>query len=479
MLPADSSVLVVDDNEDVLTALRLLLDDHAAVVHTATSPSALPTLLRETRYDCVLLDMNFSQDASSGREGLQWLGHAQAIDPGVVVVMITGYGDLDLAVRAMKHGAADFVTKPWSNERMLAAVASAARLRRSRERVGADDGARGGTPGGGTKSGLDAIETFIGRSPAMEAVYETVRKVAPTDANVLVLGENGTGKELVARAVHSLSGRSEGPFVAVDLGAVAPSLFEAELFGAAKGAFTGAVADRVGRFEAAEGGTLFLDEIGNAERTEQAKLLAALERREVVRVGETAPRPIDVRLVSATNVPVHARVREGAFRQDLLYRVNTVEIRLPPLRERGGDIDLLADHFVSSYAQRYGRGLGGLTERARRALRSYEWPGNVRELQHTLERAVILTDGDRVDERDLQFSAALPERGGAAPPAGATEGTGERAPALVAESLDLAEIEREAVRRALQKHGGNVTRAAADLGLTRKSLYRRIKKYEL
>ena len=459
----DLSVLVVDDNEDVLTAVRLLLRDRAGTVHTATSPAALPTLLRETRYDCVLLDMNFSRDASSGREGLQWLENARAIDPGVVVVMVTGYGDVDLAVRAMKHGAADFVTKPWSNERLVGAVEAAARLRRSREAAGGDrpapppragraDGGRGGLPG------------LVGESPAMEAVYETVRKVAPTDANVLVLGENGTGKELVARAVHDLSRRAAGPFVPVDLGAVPPTLFEAELFGHAKGAFTGAAADREGRFEAASGGTLFLDEVGNAEPTEQAKLLAVLQRREVVRVGESRARAVDVRLVTATNAPVYERVAEGRFRQDLLYRINTVELRLPPLRERGGDLDRLADHFLARYAAEYGRPVEGFTDGARGRMRQYGWPGNVRELQHTVERAVILADGDRVGEGDLQFSAA--------PPAGATGG-------LPTDTLDLEEIERAAIRRALAQHGGNITHAAEALGLTRRTLYRRIEAYGL
>ena len=458
------SVLVVDDNEDVLTAIRLLLRDRVGTVHTATSPSALPTLLRETRYDCVLLDMNFSRDASSGREGLQWLDNARRIDPGVVVVMITGYGDLDLAVRAMKHGAADFVTKPWANDRLLAAVEAAARLRASREAAPSPPPAapRAGRPAA-EASGGTGLPGLVGESAPMLALAETVRKVAPTDANVLILGENGTGKELVAQAIHALSRRAKGPFVPVDLGAVPPSLFEAELFGAARGAFTGAAADRAGRFEAAGGGTLFLDEIGNAEPTEQAKLLAALQRREVVRVGETAPRAIDVRLVSATNAPLHERVGAGAFRQDLMYRINTVELRLPPLRERGADLDRLADHFLSRYAAEYDRPVRAFTDAARTRLRAYGWPGNVRELQHTVERAVILTDGRAIDAGDLQFSAAQPA---AAAPLGAG-------------SLDLEEIEAAAVRAALARHGGNITHAADELGLTRKSLYRRIEKYGL
>ncbi len=454
--PDRPAVLVVDDNEDVLTAIRLLLRDVAPTVHTATSPAALPTLLRERAYDCVLLDMNFRRDASSGREGLEWLEKIRRLDPNAVVVMITGYGDVDLAVRAMKRGAEDFITKPWSNDRLVAAVEAAVRLRAERDRAPAPPEPAAPEP---PAAGLDGL---IGESDAMRAVFETVRKVAPTDANVLVLGENGTGKELVAQALHRLSRRAAGPFVPVDLGAVAPGLFESELFGHKRGAFTGAEADRAGYVEAASGGTLFLDEVGNADAAAQAKLLAVLQRREVIRVGETAGRPVDVRVVSATNAPLAQWTADGRFRQDLLFRINTVEVRLPALRDRGDDLFLLADHFLRRYAERYGRRLGGFTEAARAALRGYAWPGNVRELQHTVERAVILADGARVEPGDLQFSAA-PE-----PQAALGGGT-----------LDLEEIERAAVRKALSKHGGNITRAADELGLTRKSLYRRIEKYGL
>ena len=456
-MPADRpALLIVDDNEDILTALRLLLQDVAPVIHTARSPAALPTLLRERTYDGILLDMNFSRDASTGREGLEWLGKIRMLDPHAVVVMITGYGDLDLAVRAMKRGAADFVTKPWSNARLVAAVQAAVRLRSERDRAPAPPPAP--TP----PASAAALGEMIGQSPALRALTDTLRKVAPTDANVLVLGENGTGKELVARAVHRLSARASGPFVAVDLGAVPASLFESELFGHRKGAFTGADADRAGLVEAADGGTLFLDEIGNAGAAEQAKLLSVLQRRQVVRVGGTEARSVDIRVVTATNADLGRRVASGDFRQDLLYRINTVELRLPPLRDRGGDLDLLADHFLDRYSRRYGRDLAGFAPEARAAMRGYGWPGNVRELQHTVERAVILADGDRVGPGDLQFSAAA-----------------ETADALQGGSLDLEEIERAAVRRALSKHGGNITHAADELGLTRKSLYRRIEKYGL
>ncbi len=444
-------VLVVDDNEDVLTAIRLLLHGHVEKVQTATSPAALPTLLREGAFDAVVLDMNFSRDASSGAEGLRYLQKILALDPGVAVLMITAYGDLDLAVRAMKHGAVDFITKPWDNARLLGAVQAAVQLRRTRTAL----------PPPPPPTGFPDI---LGASPAMEGVFETIRKVAPTDANVLVLGENGTGKELVARALHRASARAEGPFVSADLGALSESLFESELFGHAKGAFTGAAADRAGRFEAAAGGTLFLDEIGNISPAQQARLLTVLQRREVTRVGETTPRPIDIRLVSATNQPLARRVREGAFRQDLLFRLNTVEIHLPPLRERGDDVALLAQHFLQLYAHRYGRPARRVGERALDKLRLYPWPGNVRELQHTMERAVIMAEGDTLEASDLQFSA------GAAP-------EGDWAPE--AASLDLEAVERAVIRKAMSKHGGNISRAAEELGLSRAALYRRIEKYGL
>ena len=455
--PDRPAVLVVDDNEDVLTAIRLLLHDVVPTVHTATSPASLPTLLRERTYDAVLLDMNFSRDASSGREGLQWLDNIRKIDPQSVVVMITGYGDVDLAVRAMKRGALDFITKPWSNDRLIAAVETAVRLRAERDRQPALARAPSAPDGGG-------FPDLIGRSDAMQSVFQTIDKVAGTDANVLILGENGTGKELVAQALHRRSRREGQPFVPVDLGAITPSLFESELFGHRKGAFTGADADRTGLVELADGGTLFLDEIGNAGPAEQAKLLSVLQRRAIVRVGEGQPRPVDIRLVSATNAPVYERVAEGSFRQDLLYRVNTVEVRLPALRDRGGDLSLLSDHFLRQYATQYGRPVRAFTDAARDRMRAYRWPGNVRELQHTVERAVILAEGDTIGPGDLQFSATPPDAGSRS---------------LPTDTLDLEEIERAAVRSALSKHGGNITRAADELGLTRKSLYRRIEKYGL
>ena len=463
----EARLLVVDDNEDVLTALRLLLKEHAAEVHTARTPDALPSLLKERRYDAILLDMNFREDASSGREGFRWLGEILRLDPEAVVLMITAYGDVQKAVRAMKAGAADFIVKPWDNDALVQAVKAGVRLRQSRqsevrERVGASASAEEELPG---------LGEMIGRSAAMQQIFETLEKVAATDANVLLLGENGTGKELAARALHQRSRRSDGPFVTADLGALSESLFESELFGHAKGAFTGAEADRPGRFEAAEGGTLFLDEIGNIPLSLQAKLLTVLQRREVVRVGETQARPVNIRLVSATNRPVYDWVEEGRFRQDLLYRINTVELKLPPLRDRAGDLPLLAGRFLEEFARKYDRPAREIGPGAMEKLEGYAWPGNVRELRHTIERAVILSENDTLAPADLALSAARQSS--------VREQAGTDGDTLSPESLALKDIEKAAVRKALSRHGGNVSQAAEALGISRKALYRRIEKYGL
>lgn len=454
-MDTEGHILVVDDKEDVLTAIRLLLKDDVQTLHTTRNPGTIPTLFRESGYDVVLLDMNFSQDSSSGREGFEWLRHVHAIDPSVVVILITAYGDVDKAVRAMKDGATDFIVKPWDNERLREAVRHGVRLRRSRSQL--------------LRERQHSVETpfkdspIIGRSKAMQRVFDTINKVATTDASVLILGENGTGKELVARALHDASRRSGSPFIAVDLGAVPESLFESELFGHVRGAFTDAKEERPGRFEAASGGTLFLDEIGNIPVSLQAKLLTALQRREITRVGSNVPISVDIRLVSATNLPLYELTRSGRFRQDLLFRINTVEITLPPLRDRAGDIPLLARHFLREYSEAYGRSVRNLDPQVLERMERYAWPGNVRELRHTIERAVVMSDGETLQAHDLSFSAS----------------TSEDQPAGHSDTLDLEEIERTAVRRALSKHGGNISRAAEELGISRKSLYRRIEKYGL
>jgi DNA-binding NtrC family response regulator len=461
----EARLLVVDDNEDVLTALRLLLKEHAAEVHTARTPDALPSLLEEARYDAILLDMNFREDASSGREGFRWLNEILRLDPGAVVLMITAYGDVQKAVRAMKAGAADFIVKPWDNEALVQAVQAGVRLRRSRQ----SERSSPERPAPCEEDAPPGLGEMIGRSEAMQRVFWTIEKVAATDANVLILGENGTGKELAARAVHQHSRRAAGPFVTADLGALSESLFESELFGHARGAFTGADSERIGRFEKAEGGTLFLDEIGNVPLALQAKLLTVLQRREVVRVGETEGRPVDIRLVTATNRPVYEWVEDGRFRQDLLYRVNTVELALPPLRERAGDLPLLARRFLAEYARRYDRPAAEIGPDAMEKLEGYAWPGNVRELRHTVERAVILSENDALGPADLALSAAR-QSSMQDLAAGNT---------LSPDSLDLQDIEKAAVRKVLSRHGGNVSKAAEALGISRKALYRRIEKYGL
>ena len=472
-------VLIVDDKRDVLTALRLLLKKHVGEVHTARDPSAIPALLDEHTYDAILLDMNFTQDASSGREGFLWLDRILTKDPGAVVVMITAYGGVEKAVRAMKEGAADFIVKPWDDADLVASVQSAIKLRRSRDAAREQHDpssneapageAEASTPSPDSDTTPDAPDPgsdgIIGESPAMQQVYRTIEKVADTGANVLILGENGTGKELVAHAVHRRSQRADQPFVTADLGALSESLFESELFGHVKGAFTGADEDRAGRFEAADEGTLFLDEIGNIPMGLQAKLLTALQRREVTRVGSVESIPVDIRLVSATNQPIYEMTQGGDFRQDLLYRINTVEVKLPPLRDRGKDVLRLAEHFLEAYAATYNSDVSSINSEARAKLTEYHWPGNVRELKHTMERAVIMSESSALQPADFVFSAPNAQR--------RSEND------LGVSTLNLDDIEQAAVRKALSKHGGNISRAADELGISRKALYRRIEKYGL
>jgi two-component system response regulator HydG len=456
----ETSILIVDDDNDILTAARLLLKRHVGRVVTANQPERIPTLMSETTFDAVLLDMNFVTGERSGREGLSWLARIRELDPEAVVVLITAYTAIDTAVEAMKLGAFDFVAKPWQNEKLVATVRAAAMHRKSRveaaslKRQNRELVAETNRPS----------DLIVGSSPAMRRVFELIGKAAPTDANVLILGENGTGKELVAREIHRQSARAGGVFMSVDLGAVAESVAESELFGHRKGAFTGASENRIGRFQAASGGTLFLDELGNIPRPLQAKLLTALERREVVPVGANVPVAIDVRVISATNAARAELYDEAGFRQDLLYRLNTVEIELPPLRERREDIPLLADHYMRVYARKYGREVVRIGPDAMAAITAYPWPGNVRALRHALERAVILSSGETLAAGDFPLQPA--------------DGEG-RAAGDEGLSGTLAEVERRAIEQALQRHAGNVTHAAQDLGITRTSLYRRMEKYGL
>jgi len=454
----EGKVLAIDDNEDILFALKLLLKNHVEKVTTETSPDKIPQLMKEDTFDVILLDMNFTKDAISGQEGFDWLQKILALDPDAVVVFITAYGDAEKAVKAIKAGATDFVLKPWQNEKLLATISSAIKLRRSKREAG-DLKER--------QKEISEIQDrpfheFIGESPEMKEVFKTINKVAKTDANVLILGENGTGKELVARALHRNSNRQDEVFISVDLGSIHENLFESELFGHVRGAFTDAKKDKAGRFEVASGGTLFLDEIGNLTLPLQAKLLTAIERKEVTRLGSNQTKNIDVRLICATNNDIHTMVANEEFRQDLLYRVNTVEVHLPPLRERTDDIPLLADHFLKQYSRKYKKPIKKISAEALKKLNQHPWPGNVRELQHAIERAVIMCDSTTLEEDDFILSSA-----------------GKKKEEIELESYDLETIEKNVIRKVLKQNQGNVTKAASQLGLTRTSLYRRMEKYDL
>ena len=454
-------VLVVDDDDDVLLAARMFLKRHVAVVHTEKDPDKLPLLMKNEDYNVILLDMNFTRDASSGQEGFFWLNRILEIDPSAVVVLITAYGDVEMAVRAIKEGAMDFVLKPWQNEKLLATVSAAINLSRSKQEVVTLRSLEQQL-----SADLDAqFQGFIGDSPAMQKVKSTIQKVGPTDADVLILGENGTGKELVARAIHRHSPRCDKPFVSVDMGAITESLFESEMFGHVKGAFTDAKADRAGRFEIASGSTLFLDEIGNLSPTSQAKLLTTLENRQVTRIGANIPKPIDIRLICATNMPIQDMIQQKTFRADLLYRINTIEIQLPPLAERTEDIPSLIEHFLTGYARKYNKPPMRIHAATIKKLETYAWPGNVRELQHALERAVIMSEGPVLQPADCFLSMS--------------DGTSEQGEDVAFDSYNLDDVDKTVIRKVLSKHQGNVSKAARELGLTRTSLYRRMEKYDL
>ncbi len=450
-------ILAVDDNEDILFALKLLLKSHFDTVTTENNPENIAKHLQHENFDVILLDMNFSKDAISGQEGFYYLEKILKIDPSAVVLFITAYGDVERSVKAIKAGATDFILKPWQNEKILATVSSAVKLRQSRNEVN------------DLKEKQHEINSildqpyadFIGVSPLMQRVFNTISKVAKTDANVLILGENGTGKELVARALHRNSPRNNEAFVSVDLGALSETLFESELFGHVKGAFTDARADRPGRFELANKGTIFLDEIGNLSLPFQSKLLTVLERREVTRVGANKSKPIDIRLISATNMPLREMAEKDDFRMDLLYRLNTVEIELPPLRERQEDIPVLADHFLNIYTRKYKK-KAQLSKTALNKLLDYKWPGNVREFQHVLERAVILSDDIVLRDEDFQLSNHKNTSDG-----------------LELDTYNLEDVEKTIIEKVLRMNRGNISKASTTLGLTRTSLYRRMEKYGL
>ncbi len=460
MVTKNGKILVVDDNEDILFALKLLLKPHTEVVITTSNPNDIPDLITRQDFDVILLDMNFTKDAISGQEGFNWLEKILEIDPTAIVVFITAYGDAEKAVKAIKSGATDFILKPWQNEKLIATISSAVKLKKSQQEV-SDLKER-------QKEISYVMDTpfhdFVGKSESMMEVFNTIKKVARTDANVLILGENGTGKELVARALHRDSIRNDEVFISVDLGSIAETLFESELFGHEKGSFTDAKKDKPGRFEIAHRGTLFLDEIGNLSLPLQSKLLTVIERREVIRVGANKPKPIDVRLICATNNNIHQMVSDGTFRQDLLYRVNTVEIHLPPLRERFGDIPLLANHFLGIYTKKYKKNIKGISSEAFKKLESYRWPGNVRELQHAIERAIIMCDTNVLQPDDFFLS---------------TQQKPSSSSGIDFDTYNLDEIEKSIIVKVLKQYQGNITQAATELGITRTSLYRRMEKYDL
>ena len=454
-------ILIADDQADVLAALRLLLKGDRYEIESASSPAGVLQAVDSQELDVVLMDLNYARDTTSGSEGLDLLTRIQTVDPTLPVVVMTAWGSVDLAVEVMRRGARDFIQKPWDNARLLAVLRTqielAAALRRG-QRLEAENLAL-------RDSAADAagsVPRIIAESPAMKTVLKLVERIGPADANVLITGENGAGKEVIARALHTSSARSAKPLVSLNAGALAEGLFESELFGHVRGAFTDAKTDRVGRFELADGGTLFLDEIANVPINLQPKLLRVLETGEFERVGSSKPRKVDVRVLSATNADLNADVAQGKFRQDLLFRLNTVEIHLPPLRERREDIPPLADHFLRQHSERYRRGVMGFTPQALEALRQHSWPGNVRELDHVVERAVLMSSSRVVTAFDLALQTTHDARLSAR-----------------LEEMSLEEAERLLIKKALARFEGNANRAAEALGLSRSALYRRLQKYGL
>ena len=449
----EGTLLVVDDNRSILAALQLLMGNYFARVLTLPTPNRLATLLREEPIDVVLLDMNFTAGINTGNEGIYWLREIHRTRPDVKVVLFTAYADIDLAVRAMRDGAVDFVVKPWDNERLVAALRNAYNLARSQREVKQLKE---------IKRELKQEEPmFWGGSPAMARIREIVEKVAATDANILITGENGTGKEMLAREIHNRSARRRELMVPVDMGAVPETLFESELFGHVKGAFTDARTDRAGKFEVADRGTLFLDEIGNLPPRLQSKLLTAIQSGRIVRLGSNTPVKVDIRLISATNRDLFGMVADGEFREDLLYRINTIHIDLPPLRQRREDILPLAEKFLGRYAAKYNKPIEGFDEAAVREMHDYPWAGNIRELQHTVEKAVILCDGRTIAPATLLLRPA---------PAETSPKTG---------FSTLEEMERAMIAEAVTRCGGNLTEVARQLGITRQTLYNKNKRYGL
>lgn len=449
-------ILIVDDNEDVLFALNLLLEPYMEKIKVTTQPNRIKHFMETFHPDVILLDMNFCRDAISGNEGFEYLEQILQTDPKAVVVFMTAYADTEKAVRAIKAGATDFISKPWEKEKLIATLSSAIKLSRSRKEVN-----RLQEQILALKND-SSIPDFIGESLSICKLKDTIYKLSDTDANILILGENGTGKDLVARIIKHLSPRSNEAFVTIDLGSIPEQLFESELFGYEKGAFTDAKKSKPGRMEMASGGTLFLDEIGNLSMQMQSKLLTAIEKRYITRLGGVEHTNIDVRLISATNSNLHDMIENGTFRQDLLYRINTIELHIPPLRERGNDIILLAEHFLKIYNKKYKKEITGINREAKNKLLKYQWPGNVRELQHVIERAVIMSENSLIRSEDFMFSKPDKDR-----------------KIIQEEELNLETLEKNAIEKAIKLSKGNYTMAAEMLGISRFSLYRKIDKLKL
>ena len=457
MIKVKGKILIADDNEGILNSLSFILRQEFEEVTTIKNPSKFTSLLRSGSFDIILLDMNFSAGVNTGNEGLFWLKEIIKEDPDAVIILITAYGDIELAVKAMKEGATEFIQKPFDTVKLVSTIKAAFQLRKSKVQV-----SKLLNKQKHLSEDLDKkFTSLIGESSVMKDILSTVRKVAPTDANVLILGENGTGKELIAREIHRQSKRSDDVFISVDLGSLSESLFESELFGHVKGAFTGAAEDRKGRFETATGGTLFLDEIGNLPISLQSKLLTVLQNRYIIPVGSNKPVPVDVRLITATNKHLPDLIRDNLFREDLMFRINTVQIEIPPLRNRGEDILLLAEHFLKIYGKKYEKSLK-ISGTAIDKLKQYEWPGNVRELQHMLENSVIMVDEGVIKPENLRFTTSI--------------SSGKQ---LFDNSLNLNDVEKLTIKEALFKHKGNINQTAKELGITRKTLYSKIGKYEL
>ncbi len=450
MRKKEATILIVDDDADILFSAKVWLKRFFSHVLTSDSPQKIKTIIQENELDAVLLDMNYRKGYEDGKEGLYWLDYLQEVSPNTVVILMTGFGDVALAVESLKRGAFDFVLKPWNNDKLYASVNAAVDLARKNKKV--DQLEKLSEP--------NTISYFEGKSSSMANALNLARKVAATDATVLILGENGTGKYIMAQEIFMKSERRNNPFVHVDLGSINENLFESELFGYSKGAFTGAEKDTAGRFELADGGTIFLDEIGNLSLPLQAKLLTVLQSQKITRLGESKERKINVRVICATNAPIYKMVKEGDFRQDLLFRINTMEITLPPLRERKEDVFPLAEYLLEKFKNKYRKQDLYFSENVRKEIQQYSWPGNIREMENVLERAVILADKTEIDNYDLHFSPI--------------DLSNE-----LTTNLTLEEMEREMIRKALHRHHGNISKAADDLGITRAALYRRIEKFDL